>query len=334
MPPITMPSSIPSNSPSKDAKRTTQDRLDDPMSGYAARRIHPVPAMGKQTTKHLVQSSTYPFNELADEYFYNVNEEDKQAVHEQISEAGVVIAGSIVYVEPDMPPKFFPDVYSFLTSRDHESETVRALCVPGVGSSVLGAVGLARDVSVARNLPVAGVVAGYGLRELVNDSWGGAFYFREINTLEFVLENARRSFSTLVAGLDLLPAIETYDSLGGGTTIQSVKALLRDGRLRNLEFLVGHSKGNLVLSGALGELVCERANIDSLDKTSIVLLSAICALPKVGKKQVQIIGLLDPLGWANSRLCMVPDRIVANAAHHLNRKIPLCLDAVSELASI
>lgn len=240
----------------------------------------------------------------------------------------------MVYLAPNVPPQFFPDVYAFLTSPGKENEKVRALCVPGVGSSVLGSVGLARDIALARKIPVAGVVAGYGLRELVNDSLGGAFYFREINELEFALENMRRSFSALVAGFDLLPTIETFDSLGGGATIQSVKALLRDGRLPHLEFLIGHSKGNLVLSGALGELVCDDAPIEQMENVRIVLLSAVCALPKVGKDQIQIIGALDPLGWANSRFCIVPDRIVPNAAHHLNREIPLHLDAVSELASI
>jgi hypothetical protein len=331
---VATPSSAPPKSRSAPAKDAAQNKIEDPMFGFAARMFHPTPAMRKQTTKHIVQSATYPFNELADEYFYNVNEEDKEAVHEQIKEAGVVIAGSVVYVVPNETPKFFPDVYAFLTSAGKESEKVRALCVPGVGSSVLGAVGLARDIALARKVPVAGVVAGYGLRELVNDSLGGAFYFREINELEFALENMRRSFSTLVSGFDLLPTIETYDSLGGGATVLSMKALLRDRRLPNLEFLVGHSKGNLVLSGALGELVCENAPIEILKQVKIVLLSAVCALPKVGKEQVQIIGALDPLGWGNSRFGIVPDRIVPNAAHHLNREIPLYLDAVSELASL
>ncbi|UWZ82157.1 hypothetical protein [Occallatibacter riparius] len=297
----------------------------------------PPPGLRTQTLKHLVQSSVYPFNELADEYFYNVSKTDAQAVHAWAKRAGTVIAGSIVYVAPGKDPKFFADVYEFLSpSKDdgeRAREEVRGLCVPGVGSSVLGAVGLARDVCIARGIPVAGVVAGYGLRELLNEAVGGALYFRETNQLEFALENTRRGLSSLVAGLGLLPMIETVDSLGGGPTIQSVKALLRDGRLPHLEFLVGHSKGNMVLSGALGELFCEKAPITQLDQVTIVLLSAICALPKVGKKQVQIIGALDPLGWANSRLG-VAHKVVLNAAHHLNKEIPLYLDAVAELKAI
>lgn len=293
----------------------------------------PPPGLRTQTLKHLVQSSVYPFNELADEYFYNVSKTDAQAVHAWAKQAGTVVAGSIVYVAPGKDPKFFADVYEFLTSKDGESEEARGLCVPGVGSSVLGAVGLAPDVCIGRGIPVAGVVAGYGLRELLNDAVGGALYFRETNQLEFALENTRRGLSSLVAGLGLLPMIETVDSLGGGPTIQSVKALLRDGRLPHLEFLVGHSKGNMVLSGALGELFCEKAPIRQLDQVTIILLSAICALPLVGKKQIQIIGALDPLGWANSRFG-IPHKVVLNAAHHLNKEIPLYLDAVAELKAI
>lgn len=325
---VTTPSSDSSKSPAKDALQT---KIEDLVFGFAAPMFHGPPAIRKQTTKHVVQSLTWPINELADQYFYNVSQADAQAVHAYAQAADVVIAGSLVSLAPDEPPKFFPDIVEFLASK--ESQTVQALCIPGVGSSVLGAVGLARDVALARNIPVAGIVAGYGLRELVNDALGGALYFREINQLEFALENLRRSFSALVAGFDLLPAIETYDSLGGGPEIQSMKALLRGRRLPKLEFLVGHSKGNLVVSGALGELVCEKAPIQQLEQVRIVLLSAVCALPQVGKDQIQIIGALDPLGWANSRLGILP-KIIPNAAHHLNRNIPLYLDAVSELASL
>lgn len=273
----------------------------------------------------------YPINEALDEFFYNVSEGDKQAVHTHAKEAGVVIAGSIVYLAPEKPPKFFPDVFAFLTSP--EKDEVRALCIPGVGSSVLGSVGLARDVALARKVPVAGLVAGYGFRELLNDAIGGFFYFRETNQLEFVLENMRRGLSSMVAGLGLLPDIETNDSIAGGPTLLAMKALLRDKRLPRLEFLVGHSKGNLVISGALSELVCENAPISQLDNVTIVMLSAVCALPKVGRKQVQIIGALDGLGLLNSRP-ILPDKIVPNAAHHLNRAYPLYLDAVAELASL
>lgn len=288
------------------------------------------PAARRQTTKHIVQSWMGPLNEWADEYFYNVTDEDKQAVHDRAKDPGTLVAGSIVYVAPGQPPRFFPDVVAFLSTRERLHEEVGALCVPGVGSSALGAAGLARDVSIARDVPVAGVVAGYGLRELLNDALGGAVCFRETNELEFALENMRRNISSMVGGFGLLPAIETLDSLGGGPAIQSVKALLRGGRLPHLEFVVGHSKGNMVISGAVGELVCENAPIQRLKQATIVLLSALCALPANVGRQVQIIGELDPLGWANSRLG-VDATVVPNAAHHLNRSIPLFLDAVREL---
>lgn len=329
---VTKPFSTPPKTVSPSANHLAPGRRDEGMSGFAHPPYPPLPKMLRQTTKHFVQTSMYAFNETLDEYFYNVGERDKKAVHAKTREAGVLIAGSIVYLAPDERPVFFPDVHEFLMSS--ESKTVRAVCIPGVGSSALGAVGLARDVALARKVPVAGVVAGYGFRELLNDAMGGAVYFREINELEFVLENMRRGLSSAVAALGLLPDIETYDSLGGGPTIQSMKALLRDRRLPKLEFLVGHSKGNMVLSGALSELVCENAPIAQLESVTIVLLSAVCALPEVGKAQVQIIGALDGLGWLNSRLAIPPSKIVPFAGHHLNREIPFHLDAVTELAAI
>lgn len=108
MVPLTLPSSVPPKSSSTPAKEALQARIEDLLFGFVAPMFRPAPAMRRQTTKHIVQSSMYPINELADEYFYNVTEEDKKAVHVQIKEAGVVVAGSVVYLAPNVPPKFFP----------------------------------------------------------------------------------------------------------------------------------------------------------------------------------------------------------------------------------
>jgi hypothetical protein len=199
--------------------------------------------------------------------------------------------------------------------------------IAGVGSSAIGSVGLARDVANATGLPVAAIVSGYGLDDLTYEALGGAFFLREVNRLEFAFEQMH-GLANLVAFTGLPPAIETYDSVGAGPDLATAKALLRDGRLPKLELLVGHSKGNLLISGAIGELVIENAPIN-LDDVKIVLFSAISALPGIGH-QTQIIESLDALGWMNSRL-NIPFKLVINAMHHLNKKLPLHIDVVEEL---
>jgi hypothetical protein len=286
----------------------------------------------RRTSNALFRSWYHNWNESVDETFYNVEESDKRVIQKWVAKHGLVTEGSVVVVSPvngDIP-RIFPDAFAFL--KDPVHETVGAICVPGVGSSVLGAVGLARDVVKARKIPVAAVVSGYGMTEALYDAFGGAFCFRGVNQLEMVFEHTRRGLENMVAFFNLLPEIETFDSVAGGPALFTVKTLLRDRRLRALELVVGHSKGNLLLSGAISELFSEGAPIEGLKKTKIVLFSAISALPDIAETW-QIIGDLDCLGWANSRLT-IPYKGVPNAMHHLNRKLPCYLDAVGELAAI
>jgi hypothetical protein len=323
-----MNSAIPSPSPGrKDAQRA---KLRSPLLAPVMPHSRHIQ---RRTTNDFFRSWSHKWNEFVDETYYNVKESDEQAIQKWVDRNGLVTEGSIVVVAPvdgDIP-QIFPDAFEFLTKSIHE--TVGAICVPGVGSSVLGAVGLARDVATARNLRVAAVVSGYGMSEALFDAFGGAYCFRGVNQLEMVFEHTRRGLENMMAFFNLLPEIETYDSVAGGPALVTVKSLLRDKRLPALEMVVGHSKGNLLLSGAIGELVCEGVPIERLKKTKVVLFSAISALPDIAAETWQIIGDLDVLGWGNSRLT-IPYKGVPNAMHHLNRKIPCYLDAVDELAAI
>ncbi len=218
----------------------------------------------------------------------------------------------------------------FLDDRSHGE--VGAISVAGLGSSSVGAVGLARDVATALDLPVAAVVCGYGINDLVTEAIGGAFTLRGINQLEFLFEQMQHSLGGVASFPGLLPLIEDYDSSGAGPDLAAAKALLRSSRLPELRWVVGHSKGNLVISGAIAELVFEDPDY-VLEDANVVLFSALTALPPQARHQYQFIGSLDLFGKLNSRL-NIGHQEVCGAMHHLNTKLPYALNAQEQLSSI
>ena len=166
--------------------------------------------------------------------------------------------------------------------------------------------------------------------DVVYEALGGWFFLREVNQLEFLTEQIERAAQTPVPGL--LAKIETYDSVGAGPDMATAKSLLRPDRLPRLQWVVGHSKGNLLISGAISELLFEGARVN-LDAVNVVLFSALTALPLGIGRQYQIIGSLDLLGGINSRL-NIAHKLVIGAMHHLNTQIPFHMNAVEQLRSI
>ena len=110
--------------------------------------------------------------------------------------------------------------------------------------------------------------------------------------------------------------------VAGENDENTLKRLLKN--RKNLKWLVGHSKGNHVISNSLKDL-------KSFD-VNIVLFSALVMLPKIGH-HYQIIGSLDLLGWANSQM-NVSHKIVTGAMHHLNRNFPLHINVQKQIKAI
>jgi hypothetical protein len=71
----------------------------------------------------------------------------------------------------------------------------------------------------------------------------------------------------------------------------------------------------------------------SFEQMQLILISALCSLPKEVTRVHQFIGTIDAFGWMNSRLGVVYTPVAA-AMHHLNRQIPFYLDAVSVIESV
>ncbi len=280
------------------------------------------------TLNERVRSLLRPRNRALDRLFYNVAPKDERQVlaRENIPQGAVIV----VKPDPSHPLKFFPDVAGLLADELHTK--VGGISVAGLGSSSVGAVGLARDVANGTGLPVAAIVSGYGLEDLMFEAVGGAFTLRGVNQIEFFFEQMRHSLAGLSSVPGLVPNIEDYDSSAGGPALGAAKSLLRSARLPKLRWVVGHSKGNLVISGAIAELVCEDADY-ALHDVNIVLFGAVTALPPRVGLQHQFIGALDAFGKLNSRLD-VKHREVPGAMHHLNTSLPFAMNAVEQLRSV
>ncbi len=280
------------------------------------------------TVNERVRALLRPRNRALDRIFYNVTPKDEQ----QVLAIKSPPQGSVIVVKPDpnQPLVFFPDVVGFLADDLHTK--VGAMSVAGLGSSSVGAVGLARDVANGTGLPVAAIVSGYGLEDLMFEAVGGAFTLRGVNQIEAFFEQMWHSLRGFSSVPGLLPNIEDYDSSGAGPALGSAKALLRSARLPKLNWVVGHSKGNLVISGAIAELVGEDAGY-ALHDVNIVLFGALTALPPRVGRQYQFIGELDAFGKLNSRLD-IKHREVPGAMHHLNTQLPFALNAVEQLQSV
>ena len=81
----------------------------------------------------------------------------------------------------------------------HGGTDIRILTVAGVGSSALGSAAFARNVADAFGQPVAAVVSGYGLADLLTEAAGGWFFFGTLNRLRHQFEELDRLSRTLNA---------------------------------------------------------------------------------------------------------------------------------------
>jgi hypothetical protein len=105
-----------------------------------------------------------------------------------------------------------------------------------------------------------------------------------------------------------------------------VLQLLADARA-TFETVIGHSKGNLVISEAMYALCdsdpARAAKVGA--SVQFVTVSARIALPPVCKNVLDVMGALDWFGEINSRPGIRPDIVVPNAWHHTNRELPASL---------
>ncbi len=182
-----------------------------------------------------------------DAMFYDVKALTPEEVF-YLSDA-IAAEGLIMIVPPSGGPMLTVcdsiDEYLIRGGRD-----VHIMAIAGIGGSALGAAAFARNVADAMGAPVAAVVSGYGLGDIVNEAIGGAFLFGWLG-------NFRNKCEVIddVVGRPRLGAYSETRSNGDAShaaclDVDTVKALLSNESL-SFHMLTGHSKGNLVLSDAL-----------------------------------------------------------------------------------
>lgn len=90
--------------------------------------------------------------------------------------------GAIVIVDANGAPPIqcFLKVNEFLDAKDG-AQRIDCISVSGVGSSALGSAAFAWNSSVALGKPVAAIVPGYGLADVVQQALGGWFGFEAYN---------------------------------------------------------------------------------------------------------------------------------------------------------
>jgi hypothetical protein len=225
-----------------------------------------------------------------------------------------------------------------------ESPAVDAVVVAGVGSSALGTAALARNVANHLGRPVAGIVSGAGVADVLAEALGGWF----------VLGARNAARDAIARTLDALRAKDhvrdpgTHEAMladfawpgllaerfvyGGPDSATLLYLLLELGA--RVRILVGHSKGNYSIENALEGwlLVGRRTGAPVPTDLRVVTLGAVIHFPAAFTNVHQFIGEVDAFGMMNSRLLVGGAHLVPGAWHSLNRAMPGHLAVAGALA--
>jgi hypothetical protein len=174
--------------------------------------------------------------------------------------------GSILVVDARNPPYIsrpFLDVEKFIHSSPSAVRPIRTVSITGVGSSALGSVAFAWNVSSALGEPVASIVPGYGLADAVEQALGGWFGFGLYGWS--VKENAQQILSRTAPEIAKIGRALMMTAPGHGEAENGAPVFLRGSgssdvlhaileKLDGIERLYGHSKGALVIENAVRDL--------------------------------------------------------------------------------
>jgi hypothetical protein len=255
-------------------------------------------------------------NSILDTLFYDVSvitSPSTETLADWPSAEGVIL---IVPPSGAGPLTLCPTIEDFVANGGAD---ITALAVAGVGGSALGSAAFARNVADAIGRPVAAVVSGYGLTDVAMEALGGFLWFGVFSglrqSLEYWEKLAERHGLAETTGE---PGAIAWTRQSRDT--KTVGALLTDERFR-FSLVVGHSKGNLVVSEALYAIkVADEARLQVIaDRTLVITMSARIAMPDQ-IDALDIIGQWDSFGAFNSPQLVAPDIVVPQAMHHTNRK--------------
>lgn len=271
-------------------------------------------------------------NTLLDGFFYDVSA-IRDGEYDEIAR-WMAREGALLIVPPTSEGRdlsLFRDVPSFIEAG---GGTVRALAVAGVGSSALGAAALARNVADAVGGPVAALVSGYGLSDVATEALGGWFWFGGLNVL-------RHAFEPLDRATKLLTLSEMGQTAGtpewyARTSRDTATLIELLGRTDvRIPLLVGHSKGNLVISEALYALQEQEKLAELARRSAIVTISAKVGMPTAFASRVfDVMGEEDMFGMLNSRPDIETDLDVPGAGHSTNPELQGGIDVTTVIRRV
>ncbi|BCL74699.1 hypothetical protein JHS3_04350 [Jeongeupia sp. HS-3] len=271
-------------------------------------------------------------NILFDMLFYDV---DKLTLEEQCDVLKLADhEGGVVVVSPgkgNRRVRAYANVDDCLKA---DKKAIQAIVVAGVGSSAIGTAALACNVADAYDIDVAGIVSGYGVKDVVSESLGGWFFYGASDALG-------QGFRALLDYWGKLPKLDASLESGRQMTAsaspavplpEDVSALIRilQAAPPGLRLLVGHSKGCLLLDFALERFAQTHQKHAYFKNLRVATFGTVVNLPEKFERSYQFIGDLDWFGGVNSRLGMGHTKI-NQGWHHLNSKYLFHMDVESVL---
>lgn len=216
-------------------------------------------------------------------------------------------SGSIIIVDANLAPHVrmpFLDMEEFFEfANDEERSEIHTLTVTGVGSSAFGSVAFAWDASEALGEPVAAIVPGYGLADVVPQALGAWFGFEMYDVLQSATQQFLANFAPTLAmmGKDLArstPGRETAPTGApvfrhGSAASDDVHAILQN--VPGITRVIGHSKGALAIENALRSLSPDRTKQIAVHTFGCVISEGVPC-----RSYAQHLGLIDALGTLNS----------------------------------
>jgi hypothetical protein len=222
--------------------------------------------------------------------------------------------GTILVVDAHQAPyvRTYSDVSEFLAdglefpapqhSPGVTPNSVNTIAITGVGSSALGSAAFAWNVSEGLHRPVAAIVPGYGLADVIPQALGGWFGFGVHDYLQRMLQQALTEVAPRLAAV----GHQLSRSSPQAAARQSGGAVFRSGSRESdilhdilsatpqITRLYGHSKGALCIQNAIRELPRERY-------ASLHVTTFGCVIQEETDADYnQVLGGIDALGQLNS----------------------------------
>jgi hypothetical protein len=191
--------------------------------------------------------------------------------------------------------KFLKDGLSFVPGRGGGTKPVKIISVTGVGSSALGSAAFAWNISESLREPVAAIVPGYGLADIIPQALGGWFGFGVHDFLRRASQQilARTALQLAKVGRHLSStAIGDEAFQSGDPESELLHEILKEAK--QIKRLYGHSKGALCIQNAVRSLPTERTSDLHVTTFGCVIQE------ETDADYNQIMGDIDGLGQLNS----------------------------------